>query len=240
MIDTIQDSLDRAASDQKLSDIDIEYYYEGIQSQLTDLLSVSSKKNYLKKFENKIDNCEDIYEDEIDNIKDMMYTRVIDIIADKFQIAVDKDDTALSAIAKNLYKFFVLEYTNNLTYFFEMYIVENKKDIAKELETIIPNAKRIEGLDSKTSIILNNISETIKIISGSSISFTEYVEYINEHPESSACVNEMIEYDKYILSDTDNFIQSMFDMLLNEEEGFGKIYTDLQLNIFNRYKSEDF
>lgn len=240
MIDTIQDSLDRAASDQKLSDIDIEYYYEGIQSQLTDLLSVSSKKNYLKKFENKIDNCEDIYEDEIDNIKDMMYTRVIDIIADKFQITVDKDDTALSAIAKNLYKFFVLEYTNNLTYFFEMYIVENKKDIAKELETIIPNAKRIEGLDSKTSIILNNISETIKIISGSSISFTEYVEYINEHPESSACVNEMIEYDKYILSDTDNFIQSMFDMLLNEEEGFGKIYTDLQLNIFNRYKSEDF
>ena len=51
----LQDSLDRAVSDQKLSDIDIDFYYEGIISQLDNLLNLSSKKNFLKKFENKVE-----------------------------------------------------------------------------------------------------------------------------------------------------------------------------------------
>ena len=59
------------------------------------------------------------------------------------------------------------------------------------------------------------------------------------HPEASASANEMVEYDKEILSETDNIVDSIFDALIHEEEGFGKIYTDLQLNIFNRFKSKD-
>ena len=43
----LQESLDKAVSDQKLSDIDIDFYYEGIQSQLDNLLSISSKTNKL-------------------------------------------------------------------------------------------------------------------------------------------------------------------------------------------------
>lgn len=235
----LQDAISRAISDQKLSDIDIDYYYEGIQSQLDNLLSMSSKKNYLKKFENKVDESIELYDDEMKSTKELMYNTVIDMISSALGFEVDKDEVSLNNLAKTLYKFFVLEYTDNLTYFLEMYIVENKKEITKELESRIQNPKRIEGLDSKIAIILNNISDTIDIISGDNITFSDYVEYILRHPEASAAANDMLDYDRDVLSETDNTIDSILSSLINEEEGFGKIYTDLQLNIFKRFGSDD-
>ena len=235
----LQDSLDRAVSDQKLSDIDIDFYYEGIISQLDNLLNLSSKKNFLKKFENKVEDMVGLYPDEIDTLLNSMYNSVIDVISERLNFEVSKEDEPLSALAKNLYKFFVLNYTDNITYFLEMYIIENKQDIAKKLEGIGSAPKRIEGLDSKLSLILNNISDTIEIINGSSVDFSEFIEYVNMHPEASASANEVMEYDKDILSETDNIVDSIFDALIHEEEGFGKIYTELQLNIFNRFKSKD-
>ena len=201
---------------------------------------MSSKKNYLKKFESKIEETESLYDDEIKEAKDIMYNNVIDLIADSLGFEIDKTEYPLHTVAKTLYKFFVLEYNTNLTYFLEMYIIENKKDIAKSLEDSIMNPKRIEGLDSKTAIILNNIADTIDIIAGADISFDEYVRYITMHPEVSASASAMLEYDNEILSNTDEFVDSVLQDLKNEEEGFGKIYTDLQLNIFDRYKTSDF
>ena len=88
-------------------------------------------------------------------------------------------------------------------------------------------------------MILNNISDTIEIISNMNITFGEFVEYINRHPEASSSANDMIEYERDIMSDTDDLVKGIFDSLIHEEEGFGKIYTDLQLNIFERFKSPD-
>ena len=139
----LQDSLDKAVSDQKLSDIDIDFYYEGIQSQLDNLLSISSKKNYLKKFENKINDHDTFYQDELEETKEMMYNSIIDMISDKLNFEIDKSEISLGKLAKTLYKFFVLNYTTNITYFLEMYILENKKDICRELEKLVSSPKRI-------------------------------------------------------------------------------------------------
>lgn len=235
----LQESLDKAVSDQKLNDLDIDFYYEGIESQLDNLLSISSKKNYLKKFENKIDDPESFYPDEIEQTKEIMYNDIINMISEKLGFEIDKDEVSLSKLAKTLYKFFVLNYTENITYFLEMFILENKKDICRELENRSATSKRIEGVDSKIALILNNISDTIEIIDGMNISFGEFIEYINKHPEATSSANDMIEYEKDIMSDTDDLMKTIFTELMNEEEGFGKIYTDLQLNIFERFKSPD-
>lgn len=235
----LQESLDKAVSDQKLSDIDIDFYYEGIQSQLDNLLSISSKKNYLKKFENKINDPDSFYPDEIEETKEIMYNSVIDMIADKLDFEIDKTEVSLGKLTKTLYKFFVLNYTTNITYFLEMYILENKKDICRELEKIVSTPKRIEGIDSKIAMILNNISDTIETIHSMNVSFSEFVDYINRHPEASSSANDMVEYEKDLMDNTDNIVDNIFNALINEEEGFGKIYTDLQLNIFERFKSPD-
>ena len=120
-----------------------------------------------------------------------------------------------------------------------MFILENKKDICRELEKVVSGSKRIEGLDQKTAMILNNISDTIEIIDGMNISFGEFIEYINKHPEASSSANDMIEYEQDLMSETDDIVNEIFRELKDEEEGFGKIYTDLQLNIFERFKSPD-
>lgn len=71
------------------------------------------------------------------------------------------------------------------------------------------------------------------------ISFDEYIEYINKHPEATSASNDMVEYSRDLMAETDDIVNNIFTDLLNEEEGFGKIYTDLQLNIFDRFKSSD-
>lgn len=235
-----QDFADLISSDDKLDNIDSEYYYEGIASQIDELLQNTSKKNYLKKFEKKIEENYD-YDDEIENAKEQVYTKIVEMITDKFDFEVDDTQIKLSILTKNLYKFFVLDYIDNLTYFLESYIIENKVDIIKNIETFSNmQNKRIEGVDSKTSIILNNIADVITIIAGDDLTFREYVEYINKHPESSAAVSAMLEYDEEILSETDGIYRKIMQDLLDEEEGFSNIYTKLQLNIFDRFKSEDF
>lgn len=235
----LQESLDKATSEQKLEDFDIEFYYEGIESQLDNLLSMSSKKNYLKKFENKINDPESFYPDEIVETKDVMYNDVINMISNRLGFEIDKSEVSLGKLAKTLYKFFVLNYTDNITYFLEMFILENKKDICRELENRSSSSKRIEGVDSKIALILNNISDTIEIIKSMDISFGEYIEYINKHSDASSSVNDMIEYEHDLITESDEIMEGIFNELLNEEEGFGKIYTDLQINIFERFKSSD-
>lgn len=235
----LQDTLDKAVSDQKLEDFDIEFYYEGIESQLDSLLSMSSKKNYLKKFENKINDPETFYPDEIEETKEVMYNDIINMISNKLDFEIDKDEVSLGKLAKTLYKFFVLNYTDNITYFLEMFILENKKDICRELENRNTSSKRIAGVDSKIALILNNISDTIEIIQSMDVSFGDYVEYINKHPDASSSANDMIEYERDLITESDEIMNHIFRELMDEEEGFGKIYTDLQLNIFERFKSPD-
>ena len=239
MENIFQDSLDRAISDQKLEEIDIEYYYDAIDSQIDSLLSLPSKKNYLKKFEQKI-NDEELALDHAEKryFLDEMYNTIITKISEKLGFSVDTDEVKINQLAKNLYKFFVLDYTTNLTYFLEMYIIENKNNLIKNLNN--PIEKRIEALPNKISIIMNNISDIIELVASDNINFTEYVSYINKHEDSTSSADIMLEYDRDCLSDTDNTIQLILNELVDENDGFSKIYTDLQLRLFKKFASNDF
>lgn len=239
MEELIQESLERAISDQKLEEIDIDYYYEGIDSQIETLLSIPSKKNYIKKFEKKVNDEElGLLEEEKEYLLDDMYSRVIDMISEKLGFTVNLDDVKLSSLAKTLYNFFVLEYTENLTNFLEMYIIENKETLIKNL--VNPIEKRIEGLPNKISIILNNLSDIIELIFNDDLEFSDYIKYINMHPNSKSSADIIMEYDKNCLNDTDKTIENIIQGLIDEDDGYSKIYTDLQLRIFNRFVSKSF
>ena len=167
--------------------------------------------------------------------------KIIDIISEKFNIHVDTDsDSSVSkkGLAKNLYKFFVINYVNNVEQFLESYIIENKKEIVAELERKDINAKRIEGISSKKiAHILNNTSFVIEIIASSNITFREFLEYIIKHPNASSASEELLDYMDGTIDYADDIVKFIMDQLINEEEGFGNIYTELQRNLFERFSS---
>ena len=239
MREDLNDIYEDAENALTTDELDIDYIIESIQNQVSseELMSSSVKKNYLKAFENNIE-LSDLTDEERSDVRETMYSKIIDIISDRFNIYIQKSDVTNKSLAKNLYKFFILNYTDNVEQFLEMYIIENKKDISDELERKDINSKRIEGIQSKKiSIIINNISFVIEIINSSNISFREFLEYILKHPEVKSSSEEMLEYlDEYI-DDADYAMEIIMEQLVNEEEGFGNIYTELQRRLFSRFSS---
>lgn len=236
-MEQIIDIYENAESSAAVEDLDLDFIIESIKEQCTDLMESSSKRNYLKLFENKIDTS-DLDEDERQTMRETIYSQIIDIIADNFKIEIDKSTISNKQLAKNLYKFFILNYVENVEQFLEIYIIENKKDIVAELERKNINSKRIEGIPSKKiAIILNNISFVIDIISNSHITFEDFLRYINRHPESKASSEELLEYLDETIEYTDDIMDFIMEKLINEEEGFANIYTELQRRLYERFNS---
>ena len=228
------DAESSAMSDESLDNIDLDYIEERIEDQLNNLLSDGYKKNYLKAFERQIENLPESTKKEY---RETLYERIINKIGDRFSINIDLDDVGLKGMAKTFYKFFVLHYIDNLSYFVEMYIIDNTDEIIDSLnhnDNI--NNKRIDGLDLKTSMILNNISEIFDIITNSEITFDEFIEYINKHPDATS-----IEIDKYIdnMDDTSEVFTSLIAPITSEEDGFGDVYTNIQSYIYEHFVNEE-
>ena len=237
--DMIEQAIDQAKSDEVLSDIDVGYIQECLEGQLEDLLSDSTKKNYLKKLEEKL-NASDIDESDKALVLNGTYNHVIDMITEKFNFTIDRTENRLDLIAKTLYKFFVLQYTHNVTCFIESFILENQKTIVTELsERDDLNTRHIEGVSSKLSLVLNNISDVIDIIEGSSISFDEFVDYIIKHEDAKSSVSQIQNFTDSIMSDTEEIVGLILNGLINEDEGFSSIYTELQLNLYNRFANDN-
>lgn len=240
MLDNFNEVVDEAKSALSIDDLDLDIIVESIEEQVEELMESSSKRNYLKAFEDNLDNS-DLSDDERKTIRETMYDKIIDIISEKFNIHVDTDsDSSVSkkGLAKNLYKFFVINYVNNVEQFLESYIIENKKEIVAELERKDINAKRIEGISSKKiAHILNNTSFVIEIIASSNITFREFLEYIIKHPNASSASEELLDYMDGTIDYADDIVKFIMDQLINEEEGFGNIYTELQRNLFERFSS---
>jgi hypothetical protein len=234
--DDLLDSYDRAMNDERLDEVDLEFITTSIEEQLSDILNIGSKQNYLKYFEKQVDKLEDS-----EDTKDMryrMYDYIIDAICEKYGIEIFKENIENPRkMAKTFYKFFVIGYDENIVQFLEMYIVENTKDIVNQLiasQNI--NSKKIENINFKISAVLNNIGQTIKIISDAGLSLDDMLVYIEKHPESTASAEEMTEYCNELIENPDEVFQAMLKPLINEEEGFGSIYTTLQMNIYNNFE----
>ena len=237
MMENFSEIVDNASSLLSVDELDLDLITENIKEQVEELMESSSKRNYLKVFEKNIDNSELSDEEKI-SIKESMYNEIVDIIAERFNIQIDKETASIKALAKNLYKFFVLNYCENVEQFLESYIIENKKDIVAELERKDINSKRIEGISSKKmAMILNNISFVIEIIASSNITFREFLQYINRHPDSNSTPAELLDYMDETIEYADDIIDFIMKQLVNEEEGFGNIYTELQKKLFERFNT---
>ena len=72
MDEYIYDSIDEVISDQRMDEIDYEYFIDGIEYQLNNPMEHQSLKNFLKKFENSVDSSE-LKDEEKSTLKEKMY-----------------------------------------------------------------------------------------------------------------------------------------------------------------------
>lgn len=234
-------AIEEALSDERLDSIDIEYLVEQIDDQLNNLMSSDNKKNFLKAFDKQLEDVSAVGTDtDIDAVRESMYNTIIQRIAEKFEMDVDTDNVNIKKVAKQFYKFFVLEYINNISYFIKSYIVENRDDIIYSLKHMDHiNTKKIPEVNNDIAIIMNNMAEVIEIINSSDIEFEEFLDYLEKHPDSSSSVEEIRDYLNDFIDETDSVVKIMLDPLVNEEEDFGEIYLNIQMDLYNDFNETD-
>lgn len=233
-------AIEEALADERLNSIDIDYLIEQIDDQLNNLLSSGNKKNFLKSFEKQLETISRIEtETDVESIKESVYNLIVQNICDKFNISIDLDDVNIKKVAKQFYKFFVLNYIDNLSFFIQSYILENREEILNDLKHMDHiNAKKIPEINGDISIIMNNLAEVIYIINSKHIEFNDFLYYLGKHPESSSCVEEMREYLNDIIEDEGSVVDKLLEPLVMEEEDFGEIYINIQLELYNNFNED--
>jgi hypothetical protein len=235
-----EESIGQVETEARLEDLDISFTVESIKYQLENILDTSSKQNYLKKFNKEFNKIDLGMNPELLNEREAMYDDIIDLIADKYELTVYKEDINFIEVTKTLYKFFVVDFIDNIIHFLEMYIVENKASITsilKRSEHI--SVKKIEGVDDSISLILNNVTEVMKIIKNSNITFNVFLETAETHPDVSVSVKKIGEiYETLISEDEKELFDTIMEPIFSESDGFAYIYTQIQLALCNRYSND--
>lgn len=241
-LDNMDSAVEQALAEDRLNSIDIDYLIDQINDQLDNLLSSSNKKNFLKSFEKQL-NTVSLMETESDikSIRESVYNLIIENITEKFDMKIDIDNADIKKVAKQFYKFFVLNYIDNLSYFIKSYIVENLDDIIFDLKHLDHiNTKKINGINNlNINMIMNNIGDVVDIIYNKNLDFSDFLYYLGLHPESSSCVEEMKDYLNYVIEDADSVTQKLIEPLINEEEGFGEIFVNIQMDLYYDFDDEN-
>lgn len=239
--ENIDSAIEEALADERLNSIDIDYLIEQIDDQLDNLLSSGNKKNFLKSFEKQLETVSLIEtQTDVESIRESIYNLIIQNIADRFDISIDLDNANIKKVAKQFYKFFVLNYIDNLSFFVKSYIIENREDIVYSLMHMDHiNTKKIPEVNNDISLIMNNIAEVIDIINSKHMDFEDFLYYLGKHPESSSCVEEMREYLNDVIEDADFIVDKLLEPLVSEEEDFGEIFVNIQLDLYNDFNESE-
>ena len=238
MDEYIYDSIDEVISDQRMDEIDYEYFIDGIEYQLNNPMEHQSLKNFLKKFENSVDSSE-LKDEEKSTLKEKMYINIVNKIQEKFNFTMTTDSIS-KKMAKYFYKFFVLDYLDNITNFISQYLITYADSLKADLlEEYSKNEINFDQNDPQGEnslfLLIINIKNVIKIISSYNLSFDEILNIMNSHPDASASVKEMINYNEEFMGDTENIVDFIFSSLINENGGFSNILTSVQWYIYSNF-----
>lgn len=238
MDEYIYDSIDEVISDQRMDEIDYEYFIDGIEYQLNNPMEHQSLKNFLKKFENSVDSSE-LKDEEKSTLKEKMYINIVNKIQEKFNFTMTTDSIS-KKMAKYFYKFFVLDYLDNITNFISQYLITYADSLKTDLlEEYSKNEINFDQNDPQGEnslfLLIINIKNVIKIISSYNLSFDEILNIMNSHPDASASVKEMINYNEEFMGDTENIVDFIFSSLINENGGFSNILTSVQWYIYSNF-----
>ena len=123
--------------EEMLFDMSTDEFIENeIETQMNEEIFIDSekKRNYVELYIEKFKYLKTIYVDDPDTLEELEENKnsfienIINSISSKFNFEVD-DEAISKKMAKTLYNFFIIDYTDNLKEFFLNFLQKNKKSI---------------------------------------------------------------------------------------------------------------
>lgn len=231
-----------------ISKLDPEFTVESIKKQIDAGISRTAKTNYLGQFRENFKSIAKEYEgpESIKFIRNDTYEKVVELIADKYDLEVDLESTTLPFWAAfAIYEFFVLDIHSVYSYFFESYILENSKSLADRLPTINNNIsvnsikQVVSAADDNIIKIMSSMHNAIDIIANMDLEFTEFLEYIKRHDEAGSLLERFDSVlDKFIGLPEDMYTQFM-QPIINEDEGCSVVINMISNSLYKRFIDDE-
>lgn len=235
----------------------LDFLENEIENQI-EYIFESNKRNYLEFYLEKykfvksnIDvtsypNIEDLddMKEEMKYNKNRFITDILLKVCDKFDIQIDGDENN-TKIAKTLYKFFVIDYKENLKIFFLNIIKKNKQSIIKELKARKRNrdiglsASKSKYINTNDAIIINNLEFILMDIISSMEFDGDFIDYIINYDDNINYMNisKLIEKEKIIL--TQETFECFISPFINREEGYTDIISEIVIMLVENTKQRE-
>lgn len=207
----------------------IEYLFE--PNRINYISSYISKYKFLKsKYAANLDFVEGLKDRKQDTVK-----FIIEAICERFSINIDEEDYS-TKMAKTLYKFFVLDYKDNLITFFMNYIAANKKAIVTEVKAL-KKGRDISTIVSKNkyannndALIINNINYILLELITSMTEDDSNLDLVIDDDDDIVSINmrDMINEGLITFNGTFNMFISPF---VEKEDGFSEIISEIVLRL---------
>lgn len=240
--------------EEMLFDMSTDDFIENeIDNQMTEDIFIDSanKRNYVELYIEKYKYLKSLYkenkEEELETLeenKNAFIDNIINKIATEFSVEVD-DEAFGKKMAKTLYNFFVINYTDNLKDFFINFLQKNKKSIVNYLKNhksknrdITSIASKIKYFNSNDALIINNVSNILKTIIPSMCDKT-FINYIIDYDDCTVNKNmkKFIENEDIIISD--ETYNSFLKPFIDEYDDYSTIITDITLELANSIKQNN-
>lgn len=197
--------------------IDNDFFSQAIQEQIQEGLDCNTV-DYLENLEVKYQEVKEKYDeaDYIDLIMFMeqLYRDIIGWISDRYSVDVEFDSENLETVAKELYKFFVLNLKSITTYFLISYVQENHESIILDIPEEKLNRQILDrvktSVDEVKYLTVTNIQEVVNHIAYMDFDVTTFLRY-------AAMVQDTDFNLGFVYNDETEEMESNFDWTISDD-----------------------
>lgn len=220
-----------------------EYMEDDLQVQLTEEL-FSDKNNLLETYFQKYKMLKENYKDNEDFIsklkeaKDSVIITTINELVEKYDLILTDDIKYTKKAAKNLYKFFVVDYRENLVKLIINTITNDKKYIVGALKQVQQQKKKdLSTQVNKTKysnqnefLIMNNIKYILFNIIPELVE-NNYYNYILNSDDTTEYNYIKNNLEELTLDFGDDSIQNFIYPFITKQDGWSEAYSDIVMEL---------
>ena len=239
--------------EEMLFDMSTDEFIENeIETQMNEEIFIDSekKRNYVELYIEKFKYLKTIYVDDPDTLEELEENKnsfienIINSISSKFNFEVDEEAMS-KKMAKTLYNFFIIDYTDNLKEFFLNFLQKNKKSIILELKAnkskvrdISTIASKIKYFNINDALIINNINSVLLNIIPSIVD-ESFLTYILDYDDSITNKNIKKLINKEDITISKETFDAYLEPFVDEWDGYTSIITDIILELSKQIKQND-
>lgn len=251
--DIYYDDVDQEETEEMIFEMSSDEFLENeIEEQMSTEIFNETKRNYVEIYIEKYKYLKGLYEDDDETLLELKENKtnfinsIRDRISEIFSINIDTDNEKQTKITKNIYNFFVMNYSENIKSFFINYIEKNKKIIINELKRQKSKSRDVSSIAAKTkfvnsneAMIINNISSILFDIIPSSGLGSDFIDYIIDYDDDITNLNIQKFIEDGVISIDEDTFRSFIDPFVNRNEGYSEIISEIIIEFSQMIKQND-